>query len=80
MRDTWYVLEDGSVADPSECAPDDNGRLRHKGGAAVAMRGDAYSSRGVDPDQERAKSEAKAKDMKPETQKGGYRTRDVKSG
>ena len=48
MRATWYVLEDGNVADPAECAPDGNGVLRHKSGIAVARRGDTYSSRGVD--------------------------------
>jgi hypothetical protein len=55
MQETWYVLEDGSVADPNECEPDQNGRLAHKRGL-VAMRGQAYSSRGVNADEERAKT------------------------
>lgn len=49
MRETWYVLEDGSFADPAECALDDAGVMRHKSGAAVATRGDVLSSRGMDP-------------------------------
>lgn len=56
MRDTWYVLEDGSVVDPSEVAPDQDGVLRHKDGVAVDMRGDAPRSRNVDPAEERAKA------------------------
>jgi hypothetical protein len=59
MRETWYVLEDGSVADPNECAPDEAGKLAHKSGAAVAMRGHVPSSRGVDADEERAKASVK---------------------
>lgn len=55
-RETWYVLEDGSVADPIEVAPDNDGALRHIGGKAVAMRRhDCPSSRSVDADAERAK-------------------------
>lgn len=50
MRATWYVLEDGNVVDPIDCVVDDKGVLRHKSGIAVAKRGDAYSSRGVDLD------------------------------
>jgi hypothetical protein len=56
MRETWYVLEDGSVVDPNECAPDEAGRLVHKSSAAVAMRGHVPSTRGVDPEEERAKA------------------------
>lgn len=48
MRETWYVLEDGSAVNPNEVAPNDNGRLVHASGALVAMRGDVPSSRGVD--------------------------------
>jgi hypothetical protein len=88
MRETWYLLEDGSVADPREVSPDAAGKLRHKNGVYVAMRGDAYSSRGVDPEAERAtaKSKAKAdpqpknKEEKPEAQRGGYRTRESRAG
>jgi hypothetical protein len=48
-RETWYVLEDGSVVSPAEVSTNDKGALVHKSGVAVAMRGDAHSSRGVDP-------------------------------
>lgn len=78
MRETWYVLEDGNVVDPGEVAPDESGVLRHKNGAAVAMRGDVPSTRGVDADEERAKS-AHTKEMKPEGQKKPYRTRESKA-
>jgi hypothetical protein len=74
MRETWYVLDDGSVADPREVAPDKNGVLRHKNGAAVAMRGDVPSSRSVDPEEEKSKSK-KTRDMQPEEPKRGYKTR-----
>lgn len=90
MRETWYVLEDGMVADPKEVAPDDRGVLRHSSGVAVAMRGDVPHSRGVDDaEAERARGGTErrrrdavegAKDMKPEESKRGYRTRDVKAG
>lgn len=75
MRETWYVLEDGTAADPNEVAPDEAGVLRHKNGAAVAMRGQVPSSRGVDPVEERAKS----REMKAEDPKRGYKTREPKA-
>jgi hypothetical protein len=51
MRETWYVLEDGSCGDPREVALDDKGALRHKDGRAVAIgdHGNPRSS-GVDLD------------------------------
>ena len=69
-QQTWYVLEDGSAADPSEVSPDAKGVLRHKGGMAVEMRGDVPRSRGVIPDEERAKAKAppKAPQQQPKTQ------------
>jgi hypothetical protein len=52
MRETWYVLEDGTPVHPSEVAPNDKGRLTHKLGL-VAMRDDGETprSRGVDVDE-----------------------------
>lgn len=49
MRETWYVLEDGTPVHPSEVAPNEDGRLAHKSGL-VAMRDDGETprSRGVD--------------------------------
>jgi hypothetical protein len=37
---TWYLLVDGTHADPNEVAPDKDGVLRHKNGLAVALRED----------------------------------------
>lgn len=81
MRETWYLLEDGTAADPNECAPDPSGVLRHKSDAAVAMRGQVPSTRGVDPEEERAKPRPKpAKDMKPEEHsERPYKTRETKA-
>lgn len=84
MGETWYVLTDGSAVDPSECAPDEAGTMRHKNGKEVAVRGDAYSSRCVDADAERAKAKKPepapdAKEMKPEPPKRAYKTREMKA-
>lgn len=32
-----YLLQDGTQAEPRECAPDEKGVLRHKNGLAVCM-------------------------------------------
>lgn len=37
---TWYILVDGTNADPNDVAPDDDGVLRHKSGLAVSLRED----------------------------------------
>lgn len=52
MRETWYVLEDGTAVHPREVAPNEAGRLAHKSGL-VAMRDDGETprSRGVDVDE-----------------------------
>lgn len=52
MRETHYVLEDGSTVHPSECAFNEDGKLAHKSGL-VAMRDDGETprSRGVDIDE-----------------------------
>lgn len=69
MRETWYVLEDGSVADPNECACDEAGVLRHQSGAAVAMNGHVPKSRGVDDaDAERAKAKEPAPKLEPKVE------------
>jgi hypothetical protein len=72
MRATWYVLEDGNVVDPNECAPDEAGNLRHKDGVAVARRGDVYSSRSVELPADR--------EMKPAASSRRYRTRGGQAG
>lgn len=57
MRETWYVLEDGTAVDPAECASDEKGRLTHRSGAKIAMRfPDCPMSKSVDPKAERAKA------------------------
>ena len=73
MRETWYMLEDGTVADPNNIAPDDDGTLRHTSGVAVAMKGSVPHSIGVDPAAERAK------DIKPDAPKRIYKTREAKA-
>lgn len=88
MRETWYVLEDGRLADPAEVSTDEDGRLVHASGVLVEMKGDVPRSRGCDyPDEARAKAKADAekgsgsdkKDMKPDEPKRGYKTRESKA-
>ena len=56
MMATWYVLEDGSVGDPSLISSDKDGVLRHKDGRAVAYAPHGPRSRMVDVDVESAKT------------------------
>lgn len=84
LTETWYVMEDGSVADPREVAPDKSGRLRHEDGRAVAYAPHGPRSRSIDPDKERARAAKKdatgRKVAKPEDEpKGGYKTRESKA-
>ncbi|MFZ4605162.1 MAG: hypothetical protein ACOYM5_02790 [Caulobacter sp.] len=81
MRETWYLLEDGSVVDPNDVAPDETGALRHKDGVAVAMRGDAPSSRGVDLDENRLMigAEPGSAEMTAAPPKKAYTTRESRS-
>lgn len=53
-RETWYVLEDGSCADPREVVRDAEGRLHHRDGRAVAYAPHGPRSRSVDPEAMRA--------------------------
>lgn len=73
MRETWYVLEDGTAADPNEVAPDEAGVLRHKDGQAVAMGPHGPRSRGVDAPEREAAS-PNDRQMKPAAA-GRYKTR-----
>ena len=85
MRETWYVLDDGRTVDPREVTRDAAGALRHSSGVAVAMRGDVPHSRGVDdPDAERAKAAkpaagGRAKAIKADDDKPGYKTRETRA-
>jgi hypothetical protein len=58
MRETWYMLENGTVADPREVKTREDGRMVHASGALVAVRNGVPHSYGVDPDEERAKTRA----------------------
>lgn len=60
MRETWYVLEGGAVADPRDVAPDAAGRLRHKSGAAIAYGPHGPRSRGMSLDEIEAARSARA--------------------
>jgi len=82
MQETWYVLEDGRAVDPKDVMRDSAGVLKHKSGVAVAMRSPGVArSRGVNPDDERQKTQAagKPKDLKPEDKTSGYKTRETKA-
>lgn len=90
---TWYVLDDGSAADPADIVTGNDGKLASKDGRKVAYREDGVTprSRGVDPDAERAKKAAPppkvdpkapatvTRDLKADTPKGGYKTRESKA-
>jgi len=83
---TWYLLEGGTQADPNDVAPDDKGVLVHKSGRKVAMRDggvpmtigraavenkNVEAAHGADADP--------AKELKPESGKRPYKTREAKA-
>jgi hypothetical protein len=75
MRETWYLLPDGSAVDPAECTSDDAGWPVHATGGPVAARGNVPSTRSVVPDEERATyATREATAGKPGR---GYKTRKV---
>lgn len=60
--DTWYLMDDGSLGDPFDVAPGDDGLLAHKDGRKVAYAPHGPRSRGgVNADAERAKAAEKPK-------------------
>lgn len=71
--ETWYVLEDGDVVDPNDVAPDESGRLVHKSGVKVAMKGSVPHSRGVDV------SAVKQREVSAERPKRTYKNREMKA-
>lgn len=84
--ETWYVLDDGTYADPADVATSKSGFLMHKSGVPVKVGPHGPVSRGVDPDEERAKAKKpynpatrSTKDMKPEAAKAPYTTRESKA-
>lgn len=67
MRETWYKLEDGRLADPADIVTRDDGWLTHTDGVAVAAKSLGVPwTWSVDPDEERAKAAKASKDAKPE--------------
>lgn len=85
VHTTWYVLQDGTHADPNDVAPDGKGVLRHKDGLDVAMRADGNPQTiGVDAKANKNVEAAEAgknetRDLKAEKPKRGYKTRDLKA-
>jgi hypothetical protein len=85
MPETWYVLEDDSVADPQHVLADKDGALRHASGAAVKMRSPGVPmTRSVDADKERAKREIAGaqrttRELRPEETPSRYRTRGMEN-
>lgn len=75
MRETWYVMEDGSCGDPREIAPDTAGILRHNDGRAVAYAPHGPRSRGVDVGEV-----DRGRDMRPAQTGPGYLTRETRPG
>lgn len=66
--DTWYVLVDGTHADPAEVEQGKDGKLRHKNGVEVALRDNGLPlTSGV-----ATKTNAKAAQVSPD--KGGSKT------
>ncbi len=69
-RETWYVMEDGSCANPRDISRDQNGKFVHRDGRKVAYAPHGPRTRGVDVGEE-------GKDMRPQQTGLGYLTRDV---
>ena len=86
---TWYVLADGTHADPNDCAPGEDGVLRHENGVPVALHEDgtpmsvgkaADEGNNVEAAQRPpAQLQSEPKDVKPAKPKGGYKTRETKA-
>lgn len=77
MRETWYVLEDGSPGDPAMIGHGPDDLLVHADGRRVAYGPHGPRSIGVDPEVERAGYPTR--EMKPETPKRGYKTRQARA-
>jgi len=76
MRETWYVLEDGTPGDPAMIVTNDDGSLAHQDGRRVAYGPHGPRSSGVDAEAERATYSTR--ELKPETPKRTYKTRQAK--
>jgi len=91
VHDTWYLLVDGTYADPNEVSHDKDGVLKHKNGVAVALRESGVPHTiGVDAVQNKNVEAAKAgrdaehhakpkgKQMKADDEPKHYKTREMK--
>lgn len=86
-QETWYVLEDGTAADPRDITRDKKNALVHKDGRAVAYSEHGPRSRSVDTDEVKAsktkvaepKVAEKVRDMTPEAPKPAYKTRETRT-
>ncbi len=56
MKETWYVMADGSVGDPREIRAGADGVLRHSDGRAVSYAPHGPRSRSIDVDAVRARA------------------------
>ena len=72
MRETWYVLQDGTFADPAEVSPDEGGILRHQDGREVAYTPHGPRSRSMSAEEMAA---YRKRSLQPEKPARGYRTR-----
>lgn len=81
MRETWYLLEDGTPVNPAEVAPNDKGALMHKSGSPVAIGAHGNpKSRSVDVEEEMAKRKKPAtRELTADKPKAGYQTRESKA-
>lgn len=95
MIETWYLLKDGTYADPNECSVGEDGILRHEKGMEVAMRDNPNvpHTSSVDADEQRkgkkkpeqvpetikAPTKAMVAEDDAEEPKRKYRTREMKA-
>lgn len=74
MRDTWYVLEDGTRVSPADVSTDETGKLVHKDGMAVAM-GSHGNPRTAGVDLDETGNLIQPREMRPEPRSRNYKTR-----
>jgi hypothetical protein len=78
MRETWYILEDGSAGNPALIRTGDDGILAHEDGRKVAYGPHGPRSRGVDPEAERV-SLGSTRELTAQKPTRGYKTRSGKA-
>jgi hypothetical protein len=81
--DTWYVLADGTHADPADVVAGDDGALKSKNGVAVALRenGLPLTSGVATKSNKKAADEGKKAAAKQEPAKAGEpEVKDMKAG